>query len=91
MDIPFRELAFSGVPFRSNVTLQPSTECLVHLTGSPFLVITLKEVEVCHLERVQFGLKNFDMVFVFNDFSRAPVHVNSIPVEMLDDVKDWLE
>jgi nucleosome binding factor SPN SPT16 subunit len=30
----------------------------------PPLVITLNEVEVVHLERVQFGLKNFDMVRV---------------------------
>jgi nucleosome binding factor SPN SPT16 subunit len=68
-----------------------AAECLVHLTDAPFLVITLKEVEVCHLERVQFGLKNFDMVFVFSDFTRAPVHINSIPMEQLDDVKLWLE
>jgi nucleosome binding factor SPN SPT16 subunit len=40
---------------------------------------------------VQFGLKNFDMVFVFSDFTRAPVHINSIPMEQLDDVKLWLE
>jgi nucleosome binding factor SPN SPT16 subunit len=91
VDIPFRELAFSGVPFRSNVLLQPTAECLVHLTDSPFLIVTLKEVEVCHLERVQFGLKNFDMVFVFSDFTRAPVHINSIPMEQVDDVKLWLE
>ena len=43
------------------------------------------------MERVQFGLKNFDMVFVFKDFSRAPYHVNTIPVEVLDQVKDYLD
>jgi nucleosome binding factor SPN SPT16 subunit len=91
LDGPYRELAFSGVPFRSNVLLQPTAECLVHLTDAPFLIVTLKEVEVCHLERVQFGLKNFDMVFVFSDFRRPPVHINSIPMEQLDDVKMWLE
>jgi nucleosome binding factor SPN SPT16 subunit len=91
VDVPFRELAFSGVPFRSNVLLQPTADCLVHLTDAPFLIITLKEVEVCHLERVQFGLKNFDMVFVYSDFSRPPTHINSIPMEQLDDVKLWLE
>lgn len=90
VDIPFRELGFNGVPFRSNVLLQPTTECLVHLSDQPVLVITLSEVEVVHLERVQFGLKNFDMVFVFKDFSKAPVHINSVPMESLDDVKEWL-
>lgn len=91
VDIPFRELGFSGVPFRTSVLLQPTTDCLVHLTELPFLVITLNEIEVVHLERVQFGLKHFDMVFVFTDFTRPPVHINSVPMEALDDVKDWLE
>ena len=39
----------------------------------------------------QFGLKNFDMVFVFKDFHRPPVHINTIPVESLEGVKDWLD
>ena len=40
---------------------------------------------------LQFGLKNFDMVFVYKDFSRPPTHVNTIPVESLDRVKEWLD
>jgi nucleosome binding factor SPN SPT16 subunit len=55
------------------------------------MVITIEEVEIAHLERVQFGLKNFDMVFVFKDFTRPPYHVNTIPVEFLDQVKDYLD
>ena len=39
----------------------------------------------------QFGLKNFDLVFVFKDFHRAPAHVNTIPVESLEQVKSWLD
>lgn len=39
----------------------------------------------------QFGLKNFDMVLVFKDFNRPPAHINTIPVESLDAVKDWLD
>ncbi|POY72753.1 hypothetical protein BMF94_4160 [Rhodotorula taiwanensis] len=91
VDIPFRELGFQGVPFRSNVLLQPTTETLVFLTEPPFLVLTLSEIEIAHLERVQYGLKNFDLVFVFQDFSRAPVHINTIPMNQLDTVKEWLE
>lgn len=55
------------------------------------MVVTLDDIEVAHLERVQFGLKNFDLVFVFKDFSRTPFHVNTIPVESLEDVKEWLD
>jgi nucleosome binding factor SPN SPT16 subunit len=53
VDIPFRNLGFQGVPFRSNVLLQPSTDCLVSLSETPFLVVTLADIEVAHLERVQ--------------------------------------
>ncbi|KAI9708840.1 MAG: FACT complex subunit spt16 [Chrysothrix sp. TS-e1954] len=91
VDIPFRELGFHGVPARSNVLIQPTTDCLVQLIEGPFLVITLSEIEVVHLERVQFGLKNFDMVLMFHDFNKSPIHINTIPVENLDGVKDWLD
>ncbi|KAK4950056.1 FACT complex subunit spt16 [Elasticomyces elasticus] len=91
VDIPFRDLAFNGVPARSSVTIQPTTDCLVQLTEPPFMVITLGDIEVVHLERVQFGLKNFDMVLVFKDFNRPPAHINTIPVESLEGVKDWLD
>ncbi|KAL9614105.1 MAG: hypothetical protein Q9167_001390 [Letrouitia subvulpina] len=91
VDIPFRELGFNGVPNRSNVYMQPTADCLVQLTEPPFTVITLDEIEIAHLERVQFGLRNFDMVFVFKDFHRPPVHINTIPVESLEPVKEWLD
>lgn len=91
VDMPLREIGFYGVPNRSNVYIQPTTECLIQITEPPFLVITLEDIEIAHLERVQFGLKNFDLVFVFKDFSRPPVHINTIPVESLEDVKEFLD
>ncbi|EKM55643.1 uncharacterized protein PHACADRAFT_173804 [Phanerochaete carnosa HHB-10118-sp] len=91
VDIPFRELSFEGVPIRQNVRLQPTTECLVHLSDPPFLVVTLSEIEIASLERVQFGLKQFDMVLIFKDFTKTPLHINSIPSAQLDDVKNWLD
>lgn len=30
-------------------------------------------------------------MFVFKDFNRPPVHINTIPVESLEGVKDWLD
>jgi nucleosome binding factor SPN SPT16 subunit len=91
VDIPYRELGFNGVPSRSSVLIQPTTDCLVQLTEPPFTSITLSEIEIVHLERVQFGLRNFDMVVVFKDYNRPPIHINTIPVESLDPVKDWLD
>jgi nucleosome binding factor SPN SPT16 subunit len=63
----------------------------VHLSEQPFLVVTLNEIEIASLERVQFSLKQFDMVLVFKDFTKSPLHINSIPTQLLDDVKNWLE
>lgn len=90
LDVPFRELGFQGVPFRSAVFCMPTRDCLISLIDPPYLVVTLEEIEIAHLERVQFGLKNFDMVFVFKDFSKPVVHINTIPMELLEDVKNWL-
>ena len=50
----------------------------------------LDEVELVHFERVQFHLKNFDMVFVFKDYNRKTSMINAIPMNMLDHVKEWL-
>jgi len=66
-------------------------DCLVHLTDPPFTVVTLSEIEVASMERVQFGLKQFDLVFVFRDFSRVPLSVNSIPSSQLNNVMEWLK
>ncbi|KAJ7286043.1 FACT complex subunit SPT16 [Mycena rebaudengoi] len=91
LDIPFRDLSFEGVPFRTSVRLQPTTECLVHLTDPPFLVVTLAEIEIASLERVQYILKQFDLCFIFKDFTRPPLHINSIQSTSMDDVKNWLD
>lgn len=90
LDIPFRELGFQGVPFRSAVLCMPTRDCLIQLIDPPYLVVTLEEIEIAHFERVQFGLKNFDLVFVFKDFSKPVVHINTIPMQLLEDVKQWL-
>ncbi|KAL5252216.1 hypothetical protein ACHWQZ_G015116 [Mnemiopsis leidyi] len=89
-DTPFRELGFFGVPFRSSCMLQPTTHCLINVIEWPPFVIALEEVELVHFERVQFQLKNFDMVFIFKDYSRKIEMINSIPMSSLDAIKEWL-
>jgi nucleosome binding factor SPN SPT16 subunit len=89
-DQPFNQLAFTGVPFRSACTLKPTSSCLVNLTEWPPLVITLDEVELVSFERVSFQIRNFDMVFIFKDYSRKVQTINSIPATSLDSIKDWL-
>lgn len=89
--IPVRNAGFKGVAFRELVRFMPTEHCLVQLSEMPNLVIDLAEVEKVHLERVQFGLKNFDMVFIFKDYTRPVSHINSIPTQELEHVKEWLE
>jgi len=40
---------------------------------------------------VQFTLKQFDLVLIFKDFTKNPLHINSIQSAQLDDVKNWLD
>lgn len=89
-DVPFNELGFFGVPFRSSCTLKPTSSCLVNLSEWPPFVVTLDEVEFVHFERVSFQLKNFDMVFIFKDYSKKTQMVQQIPMTSLDGVKEWL-
>jgi len=89
-DIPYRELAFTGVPGKATVDVMPTVHSLVALDDQPPMVLMLAEVEIAVFERVQFGLKNFDLVFVFKDFSRAPSRIDSIPVNFLEPIKHWL-
>ncbi|RLO03316.1 hypothetical protein DYB28_010436, partial [Aphanomyces astaci] len=63
----------SGTPFKEMVLLQPTVHCLVSLTEFPFFITLLDDVEHVHFERVFFGSKNFDMVFVYKNFNLVPV------------------
>merc|ERR1711962_1447235 len=89
-DVPFRELGFHGVPFKSSCLLLPSTHCVVNLSEQPPFIVTLDDVELVHFERVNFHMKNFDMVFIFKDYARKVSMISSIPMTSLDSVKDWL-
>lgn len=91
IDVPFRDLGFTGIVAKQSVLLQPTTDCLVQLVEPPFLVVPLGEVEIAYLERVMFGLKNFDLVLVLKDHARPPVAINSVPTGSLEAVKDWLD
>ncbi len=65
-------------------------DCTLLLPQPPF-VVTLEDVQLVHFERVQFQLKNFDMVFIFKDYSKKVMMVTTVPMNMLDHVKEWLK
>lgn len=91
VDIPLRELGFFGVPFRQTVFLMPTRDCLVHLTDPPFLIVSLADVEVASMERVLFGLKHFDLIFIWKDHTQPPQHIDSIPISYLESILAWLD
>ncbi|KAF3453981.1 hypothetical protein FNV43_RR04423 [Rhamnella rubrinervis] len=90
-DQPLRELGFHGVPYKSSAFIVPSSTCLVELIETPFLVVTLSEIEIVNLERVGLGQKNFDMTIVFKDFKKDVLRIDSIPSTALDGIKEWLD
>ncbi|KAJ7544149.1 hypothetical protein O6H91_09G066200 [Diphasiastrum complanatum] len=89
-DIPFRELGFHGVPNKSVAFIVPTVNCLVELIETPFLVVTLSEIEVINLERVGLGQKAFDMAVVFKDFKKDVLRIDAIPSSSLDGIKEWM-
>ncbi|XP_057464281.1 FACT complex subunit SPT16-like isoform X2 [Actinidia eriantha] len=90
-DQPFRDLGFHGVPHKASAFIVPTSSCLVELIETPFVVITLNEIEIVNLERVGLGQKNFDMAIVFKDFKRDVFRMDSIPSTSLDGIKEWLD
>ena len=90
-ELPYRELEFSGVPFKANVVIYPTPSCIISLNELPFFVITVNEIEIVYFERVSQNLKNFDMAFIFKDYSRPIKKISAIPVENLDMLKSWAD
>ncbi|OMO73146.1 hypothetical protein CCACVL1_17441 [Corchorus capsularis] len=86
-----RELGFHGVPYKASAFIVPTSSCLVELIETPFLVVTLSEIEIVNLERVGLGQKNFDLTIVFKDFKRDVLRIDSIPSTSLDSIKEWLD
>lgn len=75
---------------KSNVEIIPTANCLLHLIEWPPFILELKEIEIVSLERIQHGLRNFDMVFIFQDYTKPIKRIDLIPVEFLDVIKQWL-
>ena len=89
-DIPIDGLEFYGCPNKSVVKVRPTKYCMIAISEFPFFVIDIDEIEAVHFERVQFGIKNFDMAVIFKDFTTFK-RINSIPIEHLEDIKSYLD
>jgi nucleosome binding factor SPN SPT16 subunit len=90
IDVPFKKSGFEGNWNKEMVLLQPTTHCLVNLTEWPSFVITLSEVEHCHMERVTYATKNFDLTFIFKNWDMPPKTITVIETRYMDIIQDWL-
>ena len=70
--------------------MRPTKYCLIAISEFPFFVIDIDDIEAVHFERVQFGIKNFDMAIIFKDFTNFK-RINSIPIEHIENIKDYLD
>jgi nucleosome binding factor SPN SPT16 subunit len=88
-DIPFDDLEFYGCPNKSVVKVKPTKNCLIAISEFPVFVIDIDDIEIVHFERVQFGIKNFDLAIIFKDFSTFK-RINSVPIEYIEEIKSYL-
>ncbi|KAF7683733.1 FACT complex subunit spt16 [Astathelohania contejeani] len=58
---------FSGVVQKESSMIEFTSECLISLAETPFLVTTLSEIEIIAFERVVFGSKTFDITIVLKN------------------------
>ena len=70
--------------------IRPTKNCLIAISEFPSFVIDIDDMEAVFFERVQFGIKNFDMAIIFKDFQNFR-RINSIPIEYLDEIKSYLD
>ena len=89
-DIPYRDLGFNGTPNKEMVFIQPTLNCLVNLTETPFFCVDMEKVDHAHFERVSFSSKTFDIVLVQKDFTKQPWRIDMIENGDKDPIQDWL-
>lgn len=65
------------------VKMKATQNCLVAFEEFPFFVVDMSDVEITYFERVQFGIKNFDVAIIFKDFATFK-RINSVPIEYLE-------
>jgi nucleosome binding factor SPN SPT16 subunit len=89
-DIPYRDLGFIGNPHKEMVMIQPTLNCLVNLTETPFFVVDLADLDHVHFERVTYMSKAFDIVLINKDFTKQPWRIDMIDNGDKDAIQDWL-
>ncbi len=86
----FLQKGFLGVYHKETTVISITSDSFVSVNDSPFLVITLDDVEVVNFERAKYAsTKTFDCVFVYKD--KTHVAINSVDSTKLDFIKKTLD
>ena len=88
---PFTEFSFYGSPYYNNVLISPCDRCLVSIVDIPLFVLSLDEIEIVSIERIDNKIKNFDLIIIFKDYSRNVQSISNIPKSNLDKIRSWLD
>ena len=88
---PFWEFSFYGSPFHNNVLITPCESCLIAIVECPLFVLSIEDIEIVSIERVDNKLKNFDMVIIFRDYTRSVQTISNIPKRQLEMIRNWLD
>lgn len=90
-DMPFRDFAFEGSPYKSSLWLMPTKYAIISLVETPFFVLSFDDIELVYFERVFQGVKNFDIAIVFRNLNKEVHRISSIPISYLESIKTWLD
>jgi nucleosome binding factor SPN SPT16 subunit len=88
---PFIDYSFYGSPFYNNVLISPCDRCLVSIVDTPLFVLSLDEIEIVSIERIDNKIKNFDLIIIFKDYSRNVQSISNIPKSDLEKIRQWLD
>ncbi|EPR78927.1 Transcription elongation complex subunit Cdc68 [Spraguea lophii 42_110] len=88
-ETPFPEKGFYAVPYKENVFIQSTNELLISITETPFLVVTLSEIEVVNFERVNFSVRSFDLAIIYKD--KTHILIQSVELSKIYFLKDFFD
>jgi nucleosome binding factor SPN SPT16 subunit len=92
-DSGYLELKFEAAAGGNRGVYLPGNESLFSIVEFPPSVISLAEVDIAVLERVQKNagrVRMFDLTFVFKDYTRPPKQLTMVPGEAQESIKQWL-
>ena len=88
---PYLDFSFYGSPFYNNVLISPCDRCLVSIVDTPLFVLSLDDVEIVSIERIDNKIKNFDLIIIFKDYSRSVQSISNIPKSDVEKIRHWLD